>query len=120
MMANMSQEKLQWTFFSNYTHVLVCIAEDPEIRTRDIAIRVGITERTAVRIIQQLREEGILIANRNGRRNHYLVNVDYRLRHPLESHRTVGEILSVIIDEQTIRKLRKRHRDGSLELSQTA
>ena len=111
----MTAEKPQWTFFSNYTHVLVCIAEDPEIRTRDIAIRVGITERSAVRIVQQLRAEKILLAKKIGRRNQYLIDLDCRLRHQLEAHCTVGDILSVIIDESTISAMRKRYKAGLRE-----
>ena len=115
----MINDKPQWTFFSNYTHVLVCIAEDPEIRTRDIAARVGITERSAARIIQQLRSENVIIAVKKGRRNQYFIDLDSRLRHQLESHRTVGEILSVIIDENTIDELRERNKSGirALKLS---
>ena len=49
-----------WTFLSNYAHVLVCLAENPEARLRDVAERVGITERSAQRLITHLDEAGIL------------------------------------------------------------
>ena len=114
------QDKSQWTFFSNHTHVLVCIAEDPEIRTRDIAGRVGITERSAARIIQQLRSENILVAAKKGRRNQYFIDLDCQLRHQLEAHCTVGDILSVVIDESTIKALRERCKSGICALKLSA
>ena len=39
-----------WTFCSNHAHVLVCLAEDPDSRLRDVATRVGITERTTMHV----------------------------------------------------------------------
>ena len=58
-----------WTFLSNYAHVLVCLAEDPTARMRDVAERVGITERAAMRIVKHLDEADVLSKQREGRRN---------------------------------------------------
>ncbi len=62
-----------WTFLTNHAHVLVCIAEDPDIRGRDIAALVGITERAAQAIVSDLVEEGYVTRTKLGRRNHYTV-----------------------------------------------
>ena len=72
----------EWTFFSNYAHVLVCLAENPQARLRDVADRVGITERTAVRLITQLDEADILKRVKDGRRNSYVIDTSRNLRHP--------------------------------------
>jgi DNA-binding MarR family transcriptional regulator len=82
-----------WTFFSNHAHVLIAIARDPDQRLREVAVAVGITERAAQRIVGELAEQGFLEVERVGRRNHYRVLGDARLRHPLEAHRTLGELV---------------------------
>ena len=82
-----------WTFFTNHAHVLLCVARDPDIRHRDVALRVGITERAAQRIIGELVESGYLERKKEGRRNHYRLHPDLPLRHPLEAHSSIGEVL---------------------------
>lgn len=82
-----------WTFLTNHGHVLVCIAEDPDVRGRDIATRVGITERAAQAIVSDLVAEGYVTRTKVGRRNRYAVNPDAPLRHPLEHDHTIGELL---------------------------
>ena len=86
----------EWTFLSNHAHVLVCLARDSEARLRDIALDVGITERRVSSIVTDLEAEGVIKISRNGRRNSYSVNRRARLRHPLESHQTVGDLLRAI------------------------
>ena len=82
-----------WTFLSNHAHVLVLLAEDPELRIRDLADRAGITERAVVQILVELEAANVVVKERRGRRNAYHVNKDAPLRHPVESHRTVRDIL---------------------------
>ena len=88
---------MSWTFLTNHAHVLVCIAEQPDVRIRDIAERVGITERAAQRIVADLADEGYVVRRRVGRRNEYKVKPDVPLRHPLQSHHSVGEIVKVLL-----------------------
>ena len=95
-----------WTFFSNYAHVLVCLAENPEARLREVADRVGITERSAQRLITHLDEAGILTRVKHGRRNSYLVDTRVHLRHPIEEHCTVGELLNLILTPASLRRLK--------------
>ncbi len=85
-----------WTFLTNHSHVLLCIAEDPDIRLREVADKVGITERAVQRIVAELEEGGYVTHERVGRRNHYEVDVDLPLRHPLEDHLAVGALLTVL------------------------
>ena len=87
-----------WTFFSNYAHVLVCLAQNPDALLREIADRVGVTERTAMRLINRLDEAGILSRVKQGRRNYYQINTGEHLRHPLEAHCTIDELLRMIFD----------------------
>lgn len=87
-----------WTFLTNHAHVLVCLLRDPEMRMRDVAVQVGITERAVQRIVAELEAGGALRRERDGRRNRYHVDLSARLRHPLESHRTVGDLLDGIVD----------------------
>jgi hypothetical protein len=85
-----------WTFLSNHSHVLICIAHDPEVLLRDVAVRVGITERAVQRIVVELEEGGYLTRVRSGRRNHYVINPEVPLRHPIEQHRTIGRLLEMV------------------------
>lgn len=85
-----------WTFLSNHAHVLLCIASETEIRLRDVAARVGITERAVQRIVADLEAGHYLTRERIGRRNRYIIHPDRPLRHPLESHRNVRRILELL------------------------
>lgn len=85
-----------WTFFSNNAHVLVCLTQMSQPTTREIAIRVGITERAVQRILTRLVKAGVLNIKKTGRRNRYEIDLQRRLRHPLESHKTIGEFLRLI------------------------
>ncbi len=85
-----------WTFFTNHAHVLFAVAADPEARLRDLAERVGITERAVQRILSDLAAEGYLSVAKVGRRNRYKVNSRPSLRHPIERHRTVKGLLEFI------------------------
>ena len=89
-----------WTFLSNHLHVLLCIAEQADVRLRDIAARVGITERAVQRIIGELERAEIVSRSREGRRNHYEIHAEAPLRHPLESHHTVGELIELLTDQR--------------------
>ena len=86
----------EWTFFSNNAHVLVCLTHTPQPTTREMASLVGITERAVQRIVKKLVEAGVLKIDKVGRRNRYELDLDQRLRHPLESHRTIGEFIRLI------------------------
>lgn len=90
------EAKPAWTFLTNHSHVLLCIAQDPGIRGRDIADRVGITERSAQSIIRELVDAGYLTRERVGRRNHYQIHPELPLRHPIERDREVAELLRLV------------------------
>jgi DNA-binding transcriptional ArsR family regulator len=85
-----------WTFLTNHTHVLVCLARNEDITLREVAAQVGITERAVHAIVTALEQEGVLTRTREGQRNRYRLNRGYRLRHPLESHRKIGDLLDLI------------------------
>lgn len=106
-----------WTFFSNYAHVLVCLAEFPEATLREVAERVGITERSAMRVITNLDDAGILSRVKRGRRNSYAIDTSAHLRHPIEEHCTVGELLATILSPAKVKQLKKRHAQLSAELA---
>jgi DNA-binding MarR family transcriptional regulator len=86
----------QWTIFSNHAHVLVCIVRNPEERVREIARKVGITERAVQRIIGDLEQTGVIARERLGRRNRYTLSLDCPLRHPLEANTTIAEVIRVL------------------------
>ena len=89
----------RWTFLTNHSHVLVLIHSNPDVVLREVALEVGITERAVQRIIQDLEAGGFIERERVGRRNHYSVLVDQPLRHPIESHRNIGDLLDLVSKE---------------------
>jgi hypothetical protein len=86
-----------WDFLTNHAHVLLCVANDPGVRLRDIAAAVGITERGAHKILSELVDEGYVLRERHGRRNRYKVKPELPLRHPLVHDRDVGDLLKVLL-----------------------
>ena len=105
----------RWRFMTNHAHVLEAIASDPTLRLRDIAAAVGITERTAAQIVNDLEQAGYLTKTREGRRNRYEVHNELPLRHPRHRHHTVGELIRFLESpsepdarRQTRRRARRR------------
>lgn len=94
-----------WTFLSNHGHVLICLARDPEARLRDVAVAVGITERAVQKIVSDLEEADVVERVRDGRRNRYRLFLDRPLRHPIEAHRSVGALLTLILEADAARRL---------------
>jgi len=86
-----------WTFLTNHAHVLLCLAVHPEARMRDVASRVGITERAVQKIVSDLEEAGYLTRSRDGRRNRYELHPHLPLRHPIECHRDVSSLLALVL-----------------------
>lgn len=93
---NLEAPAKEWTFLTNHFHILVVLARDPHMRISDMANDVGITYRAVQRILAELVEDGVLKAKKDGRRNSYSINRRRRLRHPLESKHTVGELLDLL------------------------
>ncbi|MEV3924249.1 helix-turn-helix transcriptional regulator [Actinomadura coerulea] len=84
-----------WTFLTNHARVLIAIARDPELRVRDVAQEIGITERAAQLIITDLEEAGYLTRTRIGRRNRYTVDADRPFRHPAEADHDVQALIEL-------------------------
>lgn len=91
-----NQKSIGWTFLTNHMHVLLALYRNPDRRLRDVAISVRITERMVQRIVAELVEAGYLKVSKEGRRNRYVVNSRLRLRHPLEMHHTIGELMKLL------------------------
>jgi DNA-binding IclR family transcriptional regulator len=92
----------RYQFLTNHAQVLLCVAHDPGIRLRDIAETVGVTERSAHRILSQLVEDGYVVRERVGRRNVYKVKPELPLRHSLTQEteqRRIGDLLEVLLGE---------------------
>jgi predicted transcriptional regulator len=92
-----------WTFLTRHAQVLLCIADDPGIRLREIGDRVGITERAAHRIVGELAAAGYITRERRGRRNHYTVRLQVPLPDPVAREQRVGDLLGVLTRRRTSR-----------------
>lgn len=93
-----STDDRRWTFLSNHGHVLVALSRGPEMRVRDLADEVGISERAALSILADLEAAGYLTKQRVGRRNTYRLDPDLRLRHPAESKVRIADLLDLFRD----------------------
>jgi hypothetical protein len=85
-----------WSFLTSHARVLLCISHDPGMRLRDIAARVGITERSAYGIVTDLAQAGYVVKQKDGRRNRYQIQAHLPLPESTSRERTVGEILALL------------------------
>ncbi len=89
-------EHARWTFLTNHAHVLIVLHENSQMVLREVAVSVGITERAVQRIVQDLEEGGFIKRVKMGRKNQYTVIENKSLRHPIEAHRQIGDLLKLI------------------------
>jgi predicted transcriptional regulator len=91
-----SGEAPTWSFLTNHARVLLCIAEEPSVRLREVGDRVGVTERAAHRIVNELVDAGYISRTRIGRRNQYSIHRDRPLRDKLAHEQSVGDLLAIL------------------------
>lgn len=91
-----------WTFLSNHAHVLLCLARDPHQTLPAIAEQVGITSRGVQLILTDLIRGGYVERTKVGRRNNYRINPDGHLRHPLEAHHRVADLIAALGPEPPV------------------
>jgi DNA-binding MarR family transcriptional regulator len=89
-------ETKTWTFLTNHAQVLLCLADTPDIRLRDVAERVGITERATQRILAELIDAGYVKTERVGRRNRYTVDREHAMRHSAQFGYEIGVLLEAL------------------------
>jgi MarR family len=87
-----------WSFLTNHARVLLCIAHDPGVRLRDIAAVLGITERSAFGIVNDLVAAGYVVKDRDGRRNRYQIQSHLPLREAIGREQSIGEVLAVLVN----------------------
>jgi DNA-binding IclR family transcriptional regulator len=105
-MVEVPEARPGWTFVTNHARVLAAIADNPNIRVRDIAAHCRLTERAVQRIISDLERDRYLSHTRDGRTNTYRIQPERVLRHPAEAGLTVASLLSLLVQDET-------HRGGS-------
>ena len=92
----------KWTFLTNHAHVLLCLAKSPDMRMRDLASEIGITERAVQRIVAELAEEGYIDIERDGRCNTYTTHGEKHMKHPIAAHRLVEDLLKLINERSSL------------------
>nr|BFD83672.1 helix-turn-helix domain-containing protein [Streptomyces sp. Xyl84] len=102
-MVGVPESHTGWTFITNHARVLASIADNPNVRIRDIAAHCRLTERAVQRIISDLEEDGYLSHTREGRTNTYRIQADKVLRHPAEAGLSVAALLSLLVQDETDR-----------------
>lgn len=90
------KDKHHWTFLTNHAHVLLCLARDRSMIMRSIALEVGITERAVQLIIADLEEAGYIERTRAGRCNTYCIHSHLHLRHAIEQHKRIEDVIRLI------------------------
>jgi hypothetical protein len=99
-LVSMVADRPTWSFLTNHAQVLVCIADDPGVRLREIGERVEITERAAHRIVVELAAAGYVTRRRNGRRNQYTINAELPVHDPIAREQNVGQLLAILTPPQ--------------------
>lgn len=97
----------EWSFLTNHARVLVCIANDPGVRLRDIAATLGITERSAYGIVTDLTEAGYILKEKDGRRNRYQIQTQLPVRAGVGRARKIGEVLDLLVDRDARKRVRR-------------
>src|SRR2546423_10209642 len=97
MKSSSGNREPHWSLVTNHGHVLAYIAVDPDARLRDLAERVGVTERTAVQIVNDLEQAGYLTRTRVGRRNRYQIDGERKVRTPRLPTMTIGQLLALLL-----------------------
>ena len=90
-----------WSFLTNHARALLCIAHDPGVRVRDLAVMVGVTERSAHGIVTDLVDAGYVVKEKTGRRNRYHIQEHLPLRDSITEERTIGEMLELLVGVQS-------------------
>jgi DNA-binding IclR family transcriptional regulator len=93
----------EWTFLTNHGRALLCIAHDPGLRLRDLAAELGVTERSAYAIVNDLTEAGYVLKERDGRRNRYIIQHSLPLPETTPRERTVGDVLDLLVGARSRR-----------------
>ncbi|MGA5363521.1 helix-turn-helix transcriptional regulator [Streptomyces purpurascens] len=102
-MVGVPESHTGWTFITSHARVLAAIADNPNVRVRDIAAHCRLTERAVARIIADLEQDGYLSHTRDGRTNTYRIEPDKVLRHPAEAGLAVASLLSLLVQDETER-----------------
>jgi DNA-binding transcriptional ArsR family regulator len=100
----------RWSVLTNHARVLLCIAQDPGVRLRDIAAMVGVTERSAHDMVTDLVDAGYVVKDKDGRRNQYRIQEHVPLRDPISQERTIGEMLDLLVGVNTNRNPHNQER----------
>jgi DNA-binding IclR family transcriptional regulator len=95
-----------WSFLTNHARALVFIAQNPDVRLRDLAVALDVTERTAYGIVVDLTESGYVVKEKDGRRNRYHIQEHLPLRDSLGRERTIGEVLDLLVEVRRRRRSR--------------
>jgi len=103
-----TQRVTSWSFLTNHARALLCIAQDPGTRLRDVADALSITERAAYGIVRDLVESGYVSKERNGRRNRYEVRVDLPLPDSTPAGRSIGELVDMLVTPARQRRARRQ------------
>jgi DNA-binding MarR family transcriptional regulator len=103
-----SRVSSEWNFLTNHARALLCIANDPGVRLRDLATALGITERSAYGVVSDLADAGYVVKERDGRRNRYTIQHHLPLREASSRERTIGELLALLGDTRTGTRRRTR------------
>jgi DNA-binding transcriptional regulator PaaX len=99
-----------WSFLTNHARALLCIAHDPGVRVRDLAVMVGVTERSAHAIVTDLVDAGYVVKEKAGRRNRYHIQEHLPLRDPITEERTIGEMLELLVGVNSHRDTHNQER----------
>jgi DNA-binding transcriptional ArsR family regulator len=93
-----------WSLLTNHGRLLLAIEKEPGLRVRDMAERLGLSERGVSLILRDLREAGYVTSRRDGRRTHYSVVPEKPMRTDFLRNQSVGQLLGLLSDADSSRR----------------
>ncbi|MFC1899907.1 helix-turn-helix transcriptional regulator [Chloroflexota bacterium] len=81
-----------WNLFTNHGLVLGVIAKNPDMTAREISNNIGLTERTAHKIIIDLEDVGYISRIKIGRQNKYRIHYTALIKDKI-TDTSLGELL---------------------------
>lgn len=100
-----------WNFLTNHGRALVCIGHDPDVRLRDIAANLSITERRAFSIVADLTEAGFITKTKHRRRNRYEIRPRLPQGELIDADPAEVSVLELLLSSEDRRRTERRASD---------
>lgn len=93
--STLTKSSIEWTFLSNYAHVLICLHKNPDILLREVTVKSALQKELSKQLLEIWQNQKFLEKVKSQQEIIPTINRDQKLRHPLESHHSINELLQL-------------------------